>query len=479
MNMMGPGGFGVGGPPVKGGGQPPAGLPQRPQTGGAPLGPFSPPAARPGTQPQLTTRLPEGSRFTPGSTVHGQVAAKTEGGFMLRLGEHTVKAKTNLPLQVGEQVQFRVQGEEAGQLHLQVVTTPFNKLATTDLANTLSSLKLPVNEGTMELAKTMVEHGIPLTKENMETMLKATKLPSEAGKPLPPLPARVAAVHFLQQNNLPVTPQNVATLSQFMAANPQIGQQMFALNEGLRKLASSGDSRAMDLLKDIPGVGELMGEMSGAKKGAAPKPPSTPSKKLFNMAKQTGIETHYMPFGSSEDPHDLLAELRQFRAELEGQAGSEELLAMIQGVEENLAAQQLINQAHPEDFLGFYYLQVPMLLDDGDTAEIWIKYYNEEDGSRTVDPNDTQVEFLVTTEHMGELSFTLKLKNGTCSVELGTPSEAVRRFAARYLPVLGERLNQLGWVAGDMEAVYRPHKGKRELVERTDFDQLESCNVQA
>lgn len=475
--MMGPGGFGVGGPPVKGGGQPPAGLPQRPQTG-LPLGPFSPPAARPGTQPQVSARLPQGSRFEPGSTVHGQVAGKTEGGFMLRLGEHMVKARTNLPLQVGEQVQFRVQGEEQGQLHLQVVKTPFSKLATSDLANTLSSMKLPVNEGTLELAKTMVEHGIPLTKENMDTMLKATKLPSEPGKPMPPLPARVAAVHFLQQNNLPVTPQNVATLSQFMDRNPQIGQQMFALNEGLQKLNRSTDSRALDMLKDMPGVGELMGELSGTNKGAQ-KPPSTPSKKLFNMARQTGIETNFTPYGGGEDPHDLLAELRQFRAELEGQAGSEELLALLQDVEGNLAAQQLINKAHPEDFLGFYYLQVPMLLDDGDTAEIWVKYYNEEDGSRTVDLNDTQVEFLVTTEHMGELSFILKLKNGTCSVELGTPSEAVRRFAARYLPVLGERLNQLGWVTGDLAAVYRPHKGKRELVERTDFDQLETCNVQA
>ena len=106
--------------------------------------------------------------------------------------------------------------------------------------------------------------------------------------------------------------------------------------------------------------------------------------------------------------------------------------------------------------------------------------YNEDaEGKRVVDGQDTRVEFLVNTAEMGELHFLVEIRQGKASVFLGTASEDVRRFANAYLPALAERVLALGYDRGHYRTVFRQHSGKRELVEHTDFEELERFNVQA
>lgn len=467
---------GVGGPPVQGRGD-----------GGPGLAQFMPPGMRgPGQPPSVFARLPPGAEgralFRPGSVLHGRVEGQQGKNYFLRLGEHMLKAQSKVPLRVGQTVNFKVQGQNMGQLHLQLVKTPFTKMSTADVSLTLANLKVPNNEGNVALAKTMLEHNIPLTKENFSTIrtMLAQTANAEAGGRVPNTPSRVAATHFLQSSQLSVSPQNVTVLANFMATNPQIGVQMFSLNHEFRRLSrsTSGDSRAVELLSSVPGaLGELV--LEPKRKNAAKKN----SKKLFDAARQMGIETHFgSTFGSGDDDWDLLALMREMRQNIEAQTdddGVHRFLAMMKDLEENLQAHKLINQARPESASGYYYLQVPMRLDDGECAEIWVRYHHEHDGEKVVDAEDTRIEFLINTEHLGELAFTLELQGGLIHLDLGTPSEEVREFASRYLPALAERLGNQGWVLGRVDATYRPFTGKRKLVERTDFDDLERCNVEA
>jgi hypothetical protein len=482
MNMLGPQGRGAGAGAAMGGalagatsgganvGGRVAGSP------GAPQGPFTPPTTRPGQPPTIAARLPQGAFFQPGSVVHGQVTSQEKGGsYQLRLGEHTLSAKSSTPLNVGQSVQFRVQGENQGQVMLQLVKTPFAKLDTQDLSTSLSQMRLPASDANVSLAKTMVEHSVPLTKENFTALLSQTT-PPEGCKNPPPMQARVSSVLFMQQNQIPVTPQNMLSLSQFIAANPQIGQQMFQLSGELKGLTKKLDKIGIDLAKELPGI---VGEKGIKDKTKQNEPPKTPPKKLFDMAKQLGIETNLAPFaGDNEEEWDLMAQLRNLREnveQVEGGEARENLMSLFDEIESNLEAQKLINQARALN--GYFYLQIPLRLGQ-EGVEVWISYNNEDGGEKQVDPDDCRLEFLVTTENLGELFFVAEIQNNNVQLDIGTPIQEVRDRLNRFAPLLQERIEMLGYNA-QVEVSYRADSGRRQLVESTEFDELEGCNVQA
>ncbi len=202
------------------------------------------------------------------------------------------------------------------------------------------------------------------------------------------------------------------------------------------------------------------------------------SKNLKDMAKQAGIEFNLGPtgYGGGEewDFGEILARMRA-RFAKEG-VGGEELHTLMRSLQENIEAQKLINMAKTESNLGYYYLQLPM---HPEPAELWLEYNEDADGKRVVDAQDCRIEFLVNTDEMGELHFLVEIRQGKASVYLGTASEEVRRFAMAYLPALAERVTALGWERGLYRTVFRPYGGRRQLVEHTDFEELERYNVQA
>ena len=450
--------------------------------------PFSPPAAKTARPPGVSIRLPDGASrgmFRPGNMIHGQVAGQKGGQFLLRMGDQMLKADARVPLKVGDAVSFQVQGENKGQIHLKLLSSPMTKMSMADLSHTLTSMKVPMDSASMNLAKTMVELKIPLTKENFQQMKQVLAQSGGTAGPggnqqAAPITTRVAASSFLQNAQLPVTPQNVTVLSNFLANNPQIGMQMVSMNTELKKL-NENTNLSSEMTKIIADGKDLVGKMmleppkrnSGKGKGK-----SLNAMGLQGMAKQTGIETNMGPAGmSGGDDWDFPKMMRQMRERFAKEGlGGDELMGLMKGLEENLEAQKLINMAKNESNLGYYYLQIPM---DPHSGELWLEYQENSDGQRIVDPSDARIEFLVNTESMGELHFLVDIRNRQAHIQLGTASEEVRAFAAGFLPALAERVAALGFERGRMRSVFRAHTGKRELVEHTDFDELERCNVQA
>ena len=432
--------------------------------------------------------------FRPGNTVHGQVAGMRNGQVMLQLGDQMLQAQSRVPLKVGDNISLQVRGQNQGQVHLSVLTSPATKMTMADLTTTLTSMRVPIDASSMELAKSMVELKIPLTQENF-TMMKqvlaqtGSKGGAEAAKGAQPggaqqaqqapLTSKVAATSFLQNSQLPITPQNVTVLSNFLSNNPQIGMQMVSLNTELKKVMENTHIAAKDLNKMIGEVQKGLGKM-------VMEPPNRNNKQaqmeapknLKGMAKQTGIEFNLgaMGFGGGEE-WDFAAILQRMRERFAAEGvGGDELLALMKSLEENLEAQKLINRAKSESNLGYYYLQIPL---NPDPAELWLEYSEDGEGNRVVDFQDTRIEFLVNTEEMGELHFLVEIRKGKASVFLGTASEEVRRFATPFLPALAERVLAMGFERGQFRTVFRQHSGKRELVEHTDFEELERYNVQA
>jgi hypothetical protein len=461
--------------------------------------PFSPPASKGGRPPGVSLKLPEGanpSMFRPGNTINGKVAGARGGQVTLQLGDQMLQAQSRVPLKVGDNISLQVRGQNQGQVHLSVLTSPATKMTMADLSTTLTSMKMPIDAAGMDLAKSMVELKIPLTKENFtmmkqvlaQTTTSATKGAATAAKggaaaapqaPQAPLTSKVAATSFLQNSQLPITPQNVTVLSNFLSNNPQIGMQMVTLNTELKKMMENTHIAAKDVNKMIGEVQKGLGKMvmeppSRNNKGAQTQSP----KNLKGMAKQTGIEFNLgaMGYGGGEE-WDFAAILQRMRERFSKEGlGGDELLALMKSLEQNLDAQKLINRAKSESNLGYYYLQIPL---NPDAAELWLEYTEDHDGNRVVDFQDTRIEFLVNTESMGELHFLVEVRQGKASVFLGTASEEVRRFATPFLPALAERVLAMGFQRGHFRTVFRQHSGKRELVEHTDFEELERYNVQA
>lgn len=451
------------------------------QGGAGPVG--GPPAGAAGTataRAPITAQLQPGVHYRPGQYLFGQVAGRQGEGFLLRFGGSTLSARSNVPLEVGQSLQVQVQGQEQGQLRLQVVKSPFTAMSDGQLSSALSGLKLPVSDESLALAKTMVEHGVPLTRENFASLRSVlAQVSAQGGGQAQALPqqVQVGAAWFLQCNHLPVSPQNVTALGAFIAANPQLGAQLFALQGELRRMAESPgrqSRRALDLLAEVPGIlGEYLLEPTSQERGGKA------GRRLFDLARQAGIETHVGVLGGGgEQDWDLVAMLRRLRAALAGEARLQGALGLVEGLEEHLRALQLINQARPDAFLGFYYLQVPLRVEQGESAEVWIRFSRDEEGERTVDPEDCRIEFRISTEHLGELVCTLDVKGRTVHLDLGAASEEVRSFVESGLPVLVERLAGLGWSPRRVGCTLRPFQ-ERPLVEHQDFATLETVNVQA
>jgi hypothetical protein len=155
------------------------------------------------------------------------------------------------------------------------------------------------------------------------------------------------------------------------------------------------------------------------------------------------------------------------------------LMGLMKDIEDNLGAQKLINQGHPLQDIGFYYLQIPFSLFNRDGAQVWVRYEKRRNGRKDVDPDDARVEFLVTTEHLGDLFFVLELRQGSASVEVNVSRDEVRQFVEMYKSVLLTRIEDLGWQVGGLKVLEGPPKAGRELVERTDFSSVQTCNLSA
>lgn len=400
----------------------------------------------------LAMKMPPGFRPTGGTLLFAQVAGKDGQGYLMKMGPHLVRAQSGTPLQVGQSVQLRVQSEKGGNFQMQMMPgTPSARHSLSDLTTSLSNLKIAVSEGNLETAKAMVENKLPLTKDNLETMQRLTRMP-EGSKTAPPLATRVSAVVFLQQNQLPVTPQNMSSLSNFLAQNPQIGQQMAAMSDELRRQINRGsDSRGFEQVREM--VLEAIEGGGGGIATGKKSPPKAPPKKFFSSARQAGIEFGTSPFpGSDEDGWEMLTRFRELKRK-GGQALGEDFAALMHSAEENLQAQQLLNKARLGE-IGCLYFQVPLRLELGEQAEIWLYYRRKENGEDTLG-EEFRAEFLVTTEHLGGLFFIVEVDGFEVSTTIEVEEPAALECLERYAPVLHERIQGAGWRSLGVEVCER------------------------
>ena len=476
----------AGGMPAQAGGTPGGGM--QAQSGGAPaqsgagqtaFQPRGQATAQTAPQPFFRASVPKGFSMTPGQTMWGTITDRQGGSFTLRMGDYTLSARSNLPLSTGQNIQLTFNGIRGGQIELQLMrTSPFSRMSDADLSTALNQINVPADGKSVNVAKGMVEFGIPLTSQNFNEVSKAL-----AQLPRPATMTDMAACSLLKDFKMPMTPGNITTMSDFIARNPMLGAQLFELQYCFDKDIKKSKDSSKEMLNMIEETTESINGLTVSPKKQSPQ---GMGKNLKRLARESGIErTEYRGgLRDSEDEWELVMLNRRLGKMVEKEDTGKgtvlrNALNVVQNMQENLNAHQIINRGKPSSELAYYFIQIPLKLDNElVTVEARIKYYDEEEG-RLVDPEDTRIEFDVTTERLGELHFDLKVKGGMINLDVGSQNEESLDFMEKFLPTLQENLLKTGYALKNFRNKSLEDFNRPPLVKREDFDTLEKVNVQA
>lgn len=380
------------------------------------------------------------------------------------------------PTEKGVQLPVKGNAPESAQNTALLRAQTFTPMTESDIASTLTGLKIPLTQENITLAKGMLEHGLTLTTENFREMNETlAMLPKR-------LPSDMQAATFLKLSNLPITSHNVTVLSNFITSHPLIGAQLFEIQFEFRKFVD-GNKRVSkdiaDMLGKVPGiVGEyiLDGKNNTRTKN---------SKAFQKMAQQVGIEKMGEGWWQ-DDEMDLMRMLISLRSKLSKEGMGEEesvvkkLIQLLLQIEENIAAQQLINTGKKNNETSFYYAQLPMRLDEKEmTAEVRIYYTTDYQENSKIDEDQTIIEFSVTSEHLGALYFHLEINHGIINVDVGTRDEEVRAFVEKYLPALMENMKKLAYTPAQARSYVAGEVGHSpQIIEVQQFEKLERVDLQ-
>jgi hypothetical protein len=474
MQMMGPGG--VNRPAVPFVGTPQQGTPQAPQQPQPP--PPPPPGSPPGTVYMTRGQL----AFQLGQMMRAQVEDEPQPGlFSLRFGDQSLLATSNLEMMLGEQILVKVSGMDDEFVNLQLVRQESpGEMSEEDVSNTLMQLDVPPQDGNVALAKGMVEMGVPLTKQDFQELQQALgQMPQ--GSDGAPNSQDVTSAAFLKLAQLPMTPENITVMTNFMTQNPMMGAQLFEVSQSLKKLGQELEGDApkdlQDLLQKVPG---LVSEMTLTPGWPAKR---KPQQNLHNMAFQAGIEG-MLPFVNTEDQWELAKIMRQMRESLAEATGEQaaNAQALLKSVEDNLAAQKLVNRAEAEKIQGLFYLQVPIRFHDEETtAEVRIGVYKDHKGEPVVDAQNLRIEVGVHTIHLGTVSYLLTIRDGQVDVLTSVEDEVIRELIDQSLPHLSHRLAALGYAVSGARCKLADLEQSpvTPIVQKEDFQTMARINLKA
>ena len=367
-------------------------------------------------------------------------------------------------------------GTESRQMSMHLLREQsFTPMKEEVLTATLSAMKQPATKENVALAKSMVQSGVPLTGENVKELKTAlAQLPS-------PKPSDMQAATFLKSAQLPMTPQNITTLSNFITMNPQLGACFFEFSKEFRRFIDNGrgliSADKMKIMsKTTSAMGELM--MDFKSKGALGN-----ARAFKNMAGQSGMEMPHFMMGRGDDElTELMKELRRVLYH-KGDEASKELYSKLEQAfsktEDVLLAQKLMNRAVREGQDNFYYMQLPVRIGSQDfTVEFKLFYTTDYEGRKVVDGNNFEFELLVPSCNMGDSHFHVKVIDGIMDMDVGMENLKLAEYMYHSLPKLLERTELMGLASGDCGVYVRKEdEAPLTIVETELFEDMEALDL--
>jgi hypothetical protein len=119
----------------------------------------------------------EGLNLTKGEILKGVVEALKDNGMItVNLKGLLVDALSEVQVSPGQQLLLMVDGFRDGKVYLKPITPQMmDDFAQNKLAATLQQIGMKADETTLALAQKLIQHNLPVTRENIATMLKVTR----------------------------------------------------------------------------------------------------------------------------------------------------------------------------------------------------------------------------------------------------------------------------------------------------------------
>lgn len=307
----------------------------------------------------------------------------------------------------------------------------------TDLSAVLLDLKMPASESRLEQARVLVEHGIPLTRENLQELNHVL-----SALPQAPTEHDLSAAVLLKTSGQALTPESLSVLAGFLASQPLLGNQLTQIDKLLKRfrqrLEEAHGEGVGDELDRLPGMlGALSVQPTGSRR------PSTRAA-LQQLALQVGLDQRS---GQSEEAQQDYVEWLRFLCDHLADLNSTEVAAAslrdaLLELADNLQAQALLNAAALEQASG--YLQIP-LQPQATTAQACLIYHQEGHVPVGEGAAPAQLELTVPTEYLGELHYRLTLEGSRVHVEILVGDDETREHVMTHVADLVDNLERIGY----------------------------------
>lgn len=211
------------------------------------------------------------SKLNTGDNIRAQIVENSGNELTLKLSDGskvTAAAMSPVEAKEGEFVTFTYKGTVEGKPAFEVAqksTPQQTDKALENIKTTLTSLKLPLTDENINLAKALTEQNQPITAENMTKMTQLVSTNQEL-KP--------NAAAFLTASNLSVDPNNIEKLQNLLAGRLKLGNDIAELvklvnggEQGLDTALSTGE--AGKLLEKL--AAQLSAKVNGGTEATADK----------------------------------------------------------------------------------------------------------------------------------------------------------------------------------------------------------------
>lgn len=350
----------------------------------------------------------------------------------------------------------RAEGEEAANIFKALNTAGISE---SDLVLNLENLKVPATKENVDMAKTMVEFGIPLTRENMTQMGKA--LEGESFKSQ----FSMAAAGFLKANSLPLNRQNVTVLAWFIEQNPRLGKQLFQIQQYFREILQRDSTNQR--IRAFSSLLERYIIESGKKENMEAV--------LLRLAEEAGIK-------QAKGTEDMAKYAERLAKEISGNSGEkrffEKAASLMKGLEENFAAQRMLNLQQKTPGSEVYYMQVPIKLrEENLTAELKIARRKGSARGKTKESESFRIEFTVDTEKLGKISFSVDIAGDIINLEVGTDDSETEKYIKERLGRLTESLSRISYQVN--EVVFKINQELKPVFASEKLETMERIDVSA
>lgn len=407
------------------------------------------------------------ARLQPGDTIRGRVVGHF-GNNKALVSFKGFNVVTEAPAQLdkGEIINVRILAI-GDKITMRLVRPGTNSTVkfTATITDILNDMNLSVNEDTRTIVKALIQYEIPLTAENIESVLSYA---SSIGGEFEQAIELIVLAWFL---NLPPNSRIFSDLRLFNSKRTPLSQQLNSLKNLLNELVSQ------DTIVDSDFIQEFMNFLDGLTLTPGKGNITTQIKQLLE---NLGLEYEHTLLAATQENTNLLQDglkwlnqtLKGMLLELRGQLlnsetrsqVAERTLRVIEGILQNFEIQE-ITQGNIRE-LPRFYLQIPYLV-DGELAnlEFMARKINEDGEGKELDLNNASLSFLVNTVNLGDIKINLDILQGKVGCAILTENESTRNFVDSYKEELVNRLETLDYSVRYIHCKTTPEEVKLELFE--------------